>query len=226
MYASLGQIRQAIGLDASASATDTVDDPILTSCLVRASGKVDSWLTLHRPGYVGISTSSNARSAVGSNTRTYDGTGTDTLFIDDATSVSSITVFGQSIDSTSYSLWPYNDRVKRAVIYNKPLTYPMRGLYPGHWWEGTGNVSVTGFFGWPEVPPEIEQAALAVALIFWHRYQRTGSQTVVNQTMGGGPDTSPRGVRGFIVDDPEVEGLLQSALLGWAVPGVWGSGGG
>lgn len=210
-YASLAALKESVGL----KSTDTTDDGILGSTLARASAKVDSWLTLHRVGYHGISGSSNSRTSVGSNTYLFDGTGDDTLFIGDFSSVATITVDSATVDSSAYSLWPYNDRVKRAVIYNQPISYPMRGLAPGHWWPGTANVSVTGFAGLDHIPGDIEQATLAVAVIYWRRYQ-SGDETPAVQR------GQVEGVIGYIVDDPEVEGVLASALIGWAQPGVFG----
>lgn len=214
-YASLAALKEAVGM--SGSSSDAIDDGVLNSTLVRASAKVDSWLTLHRHGYHGIAGSSNSRNAVGSNTYLFDGTGDDTLFIGDFASVSSVTVSGTVVDSASYSLWPYNDAVKRAIIYNQPISYPMRGLMAGHWWPGTANVSVVGFAGLANVPDDVVQATIAVALIYWRRYQSGDERPAVQRSMG------VEGVIGYIVDDPEVEGILASALQGWYMPGVHGA---
>jgi hypothetical protein len=210
-YVSLGALKAAVGLKSD----DTTDDGTLSSVLVRASAKVDSWLTLHRIGYHGIAGSSNSRTSVGSNTYLFDGTGDDTLFIGDFSSVASISVDGGAVDMTAVSVWPYNERVKRAVIYNQPISYPMRGLSPAIWWRGTANVAVTGFAGLADVPGDIEQATLAVAILYWKRYEQGEPEPSVNRR-----DVS--GVQGYIESDPEVEGLLNSALQGWIMPGVFG----
>ena len=205
-YISLGALKQAASID------DTVDDALLTSVIFRASGVVDGFLAKWRVGYVGFASSSNSRTGVGSNTRVYDGTGTDTLFIDDFASVSAVSVDSVSVSSNSWRLWPYNETPKRAIIYAEPAT-SLRGLTTDHWSLGTANVAVTGYAGLAHIPNEVEQTTLAVALIYWRRYQQGEPE----------PQVSPDGVRGFLVDDPEVDGILTAGLSGWVLLGVWGA---
>jgi hypothetical protein len=52
-----------------------------------------------------------------------------------------------------------------------------------------------------------------VALIYWRRYQQGEPQSIV----------SPDGMTGFLVDDPEVDGILTAGLSGWVSLGVWGA---
>ena len=207
-YTSLGALKAAIGLPGS----DTTDDAVLTSVIFRASAKVDAFLDQNRVGYVGFAASSNSRSSVGSNTRNYDGTGTDTLFIDDFTSVSGVSVDTTSVSSNAWRLWPYNETPKRAIIYADPVMDRV-GLTTDTWTRGTANVGVRGYAGIDHVPNDVEQATLAVAIIYWRRYQQGDPEPVVR----------PQGVRGYMVDDPEVEGILVSALGGWVVPGIYGA---
>lgn len=204
---SLAALKQAVGLKAA----DTTDDGILASIIARASGKVDSFLDRERVGYVGFAASSNSRTSVGSSTRVYDGTGTSTLLIDDFSSISGVSVDTTSISSNSWRLWPYNKTPKRAIIYADPVMDRV-GLTTDTWGIGTANVAVTGYAGVDHVPSDVEQATLAVAILYWHRYQSGEQEPAIN----------PRGIRGFIVDDPQVEGILQSALADWISPGVWG----
>ena len=98
-YVTVEQLKEQIGIRGLAA--DTVDDAALQSATIRASALVDAHLDAVRPGYVGFAASSNARSSVGSNTRDYDGTGTDTLFIDDASSVATVSVDTVSVSSNS-----------------------------------------------------------------------------------------------------------------------------
>jgi hypothetical protein len=209
-YTSLQALKEAVGL--SGAASDTVDDGILTSVIYRASARVDGFLEQTRTGYVGFASSSNSRTAVGSNTRVYDGTGTDTLFIDDFASVAAVSVDEQTVSSNSWRLWPYNEVPKRAIIYAEPAT-SLRGLVVDHWTHGTANVAVTGYAGLDHVPNDIEQTTISICVVYWRRYQ-AGDQSVA---------VTPQGVRGFIESDPEVEGLLWSGLSGWISPGVWGA---
>ena len=208
-YTSLQALKEAVGLTGSAS--DTVDDGVLTSIVFRASARVDGFLEQTRTGYVGFASSSNSRTAVGSNTRVYDGTGTDTLFIDDFASVATVSVDAQSVSSNSWRLWPYNEVPKRAIIYAEPAT-SLRGLLSDHWTRGTANVAVTGYAGLDHVPNDVEQTTISIGVVYWRRYQ-AGEPA---------PAVTPQGVRGFIESDPEVEGLLWSGLSGWVSTGVWG----
>ncbi len=209
-YTSLAALKEAVGLTGPAS--DAVDDGVLSSIIYRASARIDGFLEQNRTGYVGFAASSNSRTAVGSNTRVYDGTGTDTLFIDDFTSVATVSVDDTTVSSNSWRLWPYNETPKRAIIYAEPAT-SLRGLLVDHWTLGTANVGVTGYAGLDHVPNDVEQTTLSVAILYWRRYQQ-GDQSVA---------VTPQGVRGFIESDPEVEGLLWSGLSGWISPGVWGA---
>jgi len=205
-YISLAALKQAASID------DTVDDALLTSVIFRASGVVDGFLAKWRVGYVGFASSSNSRTGVGSNTRVYDGTGDDTLFIDDFQSVSAVSVDATSISSNSWRLWPYNQTPKRAIIYADPVMDRV-GVTSDQWTEGTGNVAVTGYAGLDHVPDEVAQTTLAVAQIYWRRYQQGEPEPVV----------SPDGMVGFLVDDAEVTGILTAGLSGWVQLGVWGA---
>ena len=209
-YTSLQALKEAVGLKGAAS--DDVDDGILTSLIYRASARVDGFLEQNRTGYVGFASSSNSRTAVGSNTRVYDGTGTDTLFIDDFQSVATVSVDAQTVSSNSWRQWPYNETPKRALIYAEPST-SLQGLVADRWTRGTANVGITGYAGLDHVPNDVEQTTISIAIVYWRRYQQ-GDQSVA---------VTPQGVRGFIESDPEVEGLLWSGLSGWISPGVWGA---
>lgn len=218
-YISLAQMKEAAGFPTSSS--DTRDDGAMLASIVRASAHIDEYLRTNRPGYVGFAASSNAHSAaIGSNTRTYDGSGDGTLFIDDAASVASVSVDGTALVSTAYTTWPYNEIPKRALVYIEP-TSSTRGLTSDIFAVGTGNVSVTGYWGLPNVPDEISAVTLAIALILWRRNQKAdyaGSSAVLSgQRFAGGSGRQFQ----FVVD-PEISACLSLLDAGWAVPGVWG----
>lgn len=216
-YITLAQFREAVGLT---DATDTRDDGVMRSCITRASAYVDEYLRQVRPGYVGFAASSNTHSSVGSNTRLYDGTGTDTVFIDDAASVASVTVSGTAISTDAYTVWPYNEIPKRALLYVEPTT-SIRGLTSDIFPVGTANVSVVGYFGLPFVPDDVAQVTLAVSLILWRRNQRADyegtSGVLSSQRFSAG---SGRQFQYAI--DPEIAAALSSLDAGWAIGGVWG----
>jgi hypothetical protein len=204
-YVSRAALKQAVSIN------DTNDDALLDSVIFRASAVVDSFLAKWRVGYIGFAASSNSRTAVGSNTRIYDGSGTGTLFIDDFASVASVAVDGTNIVTTSYKVLPHNDKPKRWIQYIEP-DFARVGVTNDKFPIGTGNVTVTGFAGLDHVPNDVEQTTLAVAIIYWRRYQQGEPE----------PAVKPDGTQGFVVDDPEVQGILTSGLSGWVSLGVWG----
>ena len=209
-YIGLAALKEALGLKGSAD--DTVDDGVLSSTIVRASAVIDGYLDAVRTRYVGFSAGSNSRSSVGSNTRTYDGSGDDTLWIDDAMSVSSVSLYGTELVSTAYALWPYNESLKRAIILVQPYS-SWQGLSPAAWPRGTANVTVVGYFGLNTVPDDVAQAALALSILYWRRYQDGDPAPGPTTAMGG---------QGQIENDPEAKGILEALYPRWGVPGVWG----
>jgi hypothetical protein len=207
-YISLGALKAAVAL----SPDDTNDDALLSSVIFRASGLVDSFLAKWRVGYVGFAHTSNSRTAVGSNSRIYDGDGTGVLFIDDFASVASVAVDGTEIPTTSYKVLPHNSTPKRWLQYTEP-DWDRVGVTNDAFPRGTGNVTVTGYAGLDHVPDDVAQTTLAIALILWRRYQSGEQEPVVR----------PDGVQGFIVQDPEIDGILSTGLQGWVSLGVWGA---
>ena len=205
-YISRAALKQAVSI------TDTNDDALLDSVVFRASAMVDSFLERNRVGFVGFASSSNSRTSVGSSTRVYDGTGDDTLFIDDFQSISAVSVDTTSVSSNSWRLWPYNETPKRAIIY-EAVTPDIIGRAPSHWSRGTANIAVTGYAGLDHIPDDVAQTTLVVAIIYWRRYQQGEPE----------PAVTPTGVRGFLIDDPEVQGILASGLGGWISVGIYGA---
>lgn len=197
-YTSLTALKEAIG------ELDNLNDGVLTSAIIRASGLVDSYLKMIRPGYVGIAAGSNFANSVGSNTRTYHGTGTDTLFIDDAMSISSVTVDSVVITSTAYVAEPLNSVPKRYLTYVLPFT-SVQGLRPSAWNPGTGNVSVVGYYGLNFVPDDIAQVTLELAILIWFRYMD-------NKGAPAGPN------------DDEARAILEALDWGWRIDTVMGAG--
>lgn len=216
-YVTLGQLREALGID---DAADTTDDNRLRTVTFQASALVDEYLRQVRPGYVGFAAASNTRGSSGSNTRYYDGNGEDTLFIDDAESVASVVVDDVTIGATSYVSWPYNELPKRALIYSAPApSHP--GLNSEQWSSGTRNVAVTAYWGLSFVPQDVYQVTLALALILWRRQQKgdyEGSSVALNsQRFNAGA-----GRQFQYVVDPEIQACLSQLDAGWAIGGVWG----
>ena len=209
-YANLEALKATIGL--TGDAADTVDDNLLQSVIFRASGAVDAYLERNRTGYVGFAASSNSRSSVGSNTRVYDGTGHDTLFVDDLTNITGVSVDTVSVSSNSWRLWPYNETPKRAIVYADPAP-GVYGIGYAVWSRGTANIGITGYWGVDHVPSDVEQTTLELAIVYWRRYQSGEPAPVV----------SPDGARGYVTFDPEIQSILESGLSGWVNIGVWGA---
>src|SRR5512137_1289421 len=208
-YIAVADLKSALGI------TDATDDtPLLAAC-ERATATVDAYLGGIRRGYVGFAAASNARQSAGSNTRTYDGTGTDTLFIDDAASIASVKVDDVTIAATSYVAEPQNSIPKRMLTMALPVSTAY-GLGPSWWTVGTGNVDVTGYWGLPTVPRDIEVVCLALATLYWRRDQLGG------KTDGGfGP--TPILTGGQWVADTEARAILSALDAGWGIPTVFGA---
>jgi len=198
-YTSRAALKEAIGQ----LSTDTTDNSKIDSIVFRASAIVDSWLDTVRPGYVGFAAGSNARSSVGSNTRYYDGTQEEWLFIDDASSVGTVSVDDTAVDATSFVKWPYNESPIRALVYKQPTT-SLRGLTADVWSRGTRNVSVVGYFGIATVPDEVEAAAIALGILIWRRYER-GEESPID------------------MNDPEVKAICSTYLSAWSLPFIGGA---
>lgn len=209
-YCSLTALKEAIGLKPPGD--DALDDGVLQSVIYRASGLVDSRLDAIRPGYVGFSSSSNPRSSVGSNTRDYDGTGSDTLFIDDAQSISAVSVDTVTISSNSWRAWPYNETPKRALIYALPASTSW-GLLSSTWALGTANVGVTAYWGLDTVPADVEQVTLQVAVLLWQRYQQGMPEPTITSTIRGG----------LRIADAELQAILRQLDDGWGLPWIGGA---
>lgn len=208
-YVSVASIKGALGV------TDTTDDAQLLAAAERATASIDAYLGAHRRGYVGFAAASNARTSAGSNTRTYSGDGTDVLFIDDAASIASVSVDGSAIAASAYVAEPTNSIPRRMLTYVSP-TSSAYGLVAARWPSGTANVSVTGYWGLPDVPRDVEQVALGLAILFWRRQQLGG------KVDGGfGPTSTILG--GRFVADAEAAAILSDLDAGWETPTIFGA---
>jgi hypothetical protein len=208
-YVSVADIKSALGI------TDTTDDTALLSAATRATASVDAYLGTIRGGYVGFAAASNARQSAGSNTRTYHGTGHDTLFIDDADSIASVTVDDTAIAATAYVAEPLNGKPKRWLTYISP-TSSAWGLVSAIWTTGTANVSVTGYWGLAAVPEDVVEVTLALAILYWRRMQLGG-------TPEGGYGPTGTIVAGAFIHDTEARAILSALDAGWSVPTILGA---
>ena len=216
-YVTLGQLRQAVGID---SATDTADDARLQTAAFQASSLVDEYLRSIRPGYVGFAASSNTRGSAGSNTRHYDGNGDTEIWIDDAETVASVVVDGTTVATTSYVTWPYNEVPKRSLRYVAP-SQADHALRIDHWAPGTRNVAVDAYWGLSFIPQDVYEVTMQLAIILWRRQQK-GDYTGSSQALNSQRFNSGAGRQFQFIVDPEIQACLSQLDAGWAVGGVWG----
>jgi hypothetical protein len=207
-YVSVASIKSALGI------TDSTDDVALLAAAERATASVDAYLGTIRGGYVGFAAASNARQSAGSNTRTYDGTGDDTLFIDDADSIASVAIGGTAIASTVYVAEPQNAKPKRWLTFVSLTTSGY--TVSSSWARGNANVAVTGYWGLAAVPNDVVEVTLALATLYWRRMQVGGKAD-------GGYGPTGTLVAGAFIHDTEARAILSALDAGWAIPTLLGA---
>lgn len=90
-------------------------------------------------------------------TRRYTATGTTVVAIDDVATITSVVSDGATlVADTDYVVEPLN-----AAADDRP--YTMLLSEGGYFAAGAGKVQVTGRFGWPQVPPQVEQFVTTIA---------------------------------------------------------------
>jgi hypothetical protein len=118
---------------------------------------------------------------------------------------------------------PYNELPIRWLTYKLPSS-SVRGLTSSIWSRGTKNVEVTGYWGLNYVPDDIAQVTLAVAVVYWRRYQSGNLNPQVAASTSTGMSRGSLRTRGqVVVIDPEIEGLLAQLDAGWKAHGLAGA---
>lgn len=145
MYITEGDLEKYILQDIDSSYTDWINTII---------GYVGAYIDQYcDTTYVGTGNDSD---------RYYDGSGSDSLIIDNFTSITSISILDnsgnviQSIPSGGWFTAPYNGSVFNTIILNGSAGY---SEFP----EGSRTVKVTGKFGYTTVPEPIKFAAIQLA---------------------------------------------------------------
>jgi hypothetical protein len=95
-----------------------------------------------------------------------DGTGTESIFLDDrpVIEVLELLVDGLALAPDSYVLYPDAGYI-RLNGARRSIFAGFSGVFP----RGARNVEVHGFFGFEAVPPEVNEAAILLALEFLRR---------------------------------------------------------
>ena len=129
--------------------------------------------------------------------RLYRPSGTDILFIHDATTVTAISVTGSALAATGYELQPLNNLSPsgESVPYHR-----VRRL-SSYWWTANdaGTISVTGTWGWLAIPFQIKEACKVLTKA--HLDGRDITSGIVAVTDGGAvSEREARVVRQAITD--------------------------
>jgi hypothetical protein len=199
-YASLNDLKSALRIQ------DGVDDTLLELALESASRMVDEYTMRHFYN-------------AGTATRVFTPIGENVCQIDDAVSISSISVstlqnktFDQTWTAADYQLEPLNNvsdglsgwpftRIRAVGQYEFPndeTEYRYEGRYGQ---EEVATVQVTGVWGWSAVPTAVKQATIIQAMRIFKR---------LDSPLGviSSPDTGYFRVSNRI--DPDVAMLLNS----------------
>lgn len=141
--------------------TDTSYDTLIGVLITAASRAIDRELGKW-PNY--FYPSSDAT------TRYYDGSGRGEIWIDDAVSVSSVSVSETGgVESTDYTLWGSTDYITWPYNYG-PITKIILDEYNGSqslFWAYPKSVKVSAVFGFSASPPEDVKQACEIQTIRW-----------------------------------------------------------
>jgi hypothetical protein len=150
-YATLPEFKAWVTL------TDTVDDVVLTDCLLSASQWIDGYCGTHFWQDTAV-----ARTFVPCTNRT-------TVDIDDLVSITALKT-DETGDGTYETTWSASDYQLQPV--NRPTGHPYTNIeavaslrFPSRTTEGSrsNRVEVTGTWGWAVVPPPVRRACLIEA---------------------------------------------------------------
>ena len=158
---------------------DAADDAILETALLAAEGQVDAWC---RRTFDPVDPDEDPTV-----TRTFR---PDSRWLDvgDVVQVDTVTV--DTVTVEDFTLWPYN-----ADQASRPFQTIVFDRHP------SGEVQVTGWFGWPATPPEVVQATILQAARLAQRRNAQFGVAVV-------PGMDGTGMRLLAKLDADVELLL------------------
>ena len=156
---TLQELKDALGI------TDNSEDAKLQDALRDASAAIRSY----------TDRSFNTTQATSTKIFQYDGSGV--LEIEDAVAVTNVSMDGVTLVlGTDYTVEPYGNAVFNWLFL--PVDYPLGGSpemgftrnLDRLWWKRSvkpiRSVSVTGTWGWPSIPDDVQRAALWTAAAF------------------------------------------------------------
>ena len=173
-YATTANVKLRLGLGTA----DTQDDTLIGSLVDQVNGWMDD--------EIGRSVAPNDAA-----TFVYDGDGSDTLYIPNGIrSVTTLTIAdstgGAAVAETHYVILP---RVQERRPGWPGFWLRLTDLAPVRFWDAFSNVSVTGNFGWEEIPDALKDVALTITIRAWHARQ-TGQADIVGNDEAGAPIVS------------------------------------
>lgn len=126
-----------------------IENYLLTDIADSFSGNIDRWINAVEQ-YIDKQTNRTFGTSNSASTRVYDGDDTDTLIIDDAHEIVSVTrdIDDSALGSDEWYSLPANDKPYTAIELDKKV-------FP----EDTQNITVEAKWGYGEVPDDIQLAA-------------------------------------------------------------------
>lgn len=204
-YCTVAEVKESLPESGLQSSTD-YDIPI--AAMISAASRLIDREVGRWPGFFYPSTASE--------TRYFDGTGDAELRIDEAISITTVSLSEEGgvastdytdLGSTDYLTWPYNATATGQPI-QKMLIDQINGDY-STWYDFPKAVKVVGIFGWAAAVPSDVNYACRVQTTRWHMRAKQAYQI----TGGGAPTGS------FLYDalDPDVAMILAHYKLGLSV---------
>jgi hypothetical protein len=127
-----------------------------------------------------------------SQTRYFDGSGSEVQYIDPAVSITSVAVSGSGRAVTDYTAWTADSDYFVAPYNHTAIGYPITNLVvdndsgsKGTWGKTKKGVKVTGIFGWSLTPPaDVEQACKIQAVRWFMRAKQGYQDAAANPNLG------------------------------------------
>lgn len=156
LYVTLSQLKTLI------NETSTARDDQLTEVVTAASGSVDEFCSR----VFGLDASASARVFTPRGATWADPEG-DHLLVDDIGSLTGLTVeVGTSASWSALNAATWEAEPLEALTKGRPVTSLLR--IAGQWPSSPGQrIRVTARWGWPAVPPPVDEAARRMALRLW-----------------------------------------------------------